>query len=124
MEVMVSMPTITRIMFDGRDNWVGNDRYESYVRLAKGIMPDDLKPQIEKMKRDNLPLDELKKAGVDLGFSVQPLVDYHTKDEGTRRMTWIVSILAAVLIGCAVMNYLLLLCISAMERRLVIFIKR
>ena len=118
MEVMVSMPTITRIMFDGRDNWVGNDRYESYVRLAKGIMPDDLKPQIEKMKRDNLPLDELKKAGVDLGFSVQPLVDYHTKDEGTRRMTWIVSILAAVLIGCAVMNYLLL------ERRLVISIKR
>ncbi|UKK55752.1 ABC transporter permease [Prevotella communis] len=108
MEVMVSMPTITRIMFDGRDNWVGNDRYESYVRLAKGIMPDDLKPQIEKMKRDNLPLDELKKAGVDLGFSVQPLVDYHTKDEGTRRMTWIISILAAVLIGCAVMNYLLL----------------
>lgn len=108
MEVMVSMPTITRIMFDGRDNWVGNDRYEGYVRLAKGITPDDLKPQIEKMKRDNLPLDELKKAGVDLGFSVQPLVDYHTKDEGTRRMTWIVSILAAVLIGCAVMNYLLL----------------
>lgn len=108
MEVMVSMPTITKIMFDGRDNWVDNDRYESYVRLAKGIMPDDLKPQIEKMKRDNLPLDELKKAGVDLGFSVQPLVDYHTKDEGTRRMTWIVSILAAVLIGCAVMNYLLL----------------
>lgn len=108
MEVMVSMPTITKIMFDGRDNWVGNDRYEGYVRLAKGITPDDLKPQIEKMKRDNLPLDELKKAGVDLGFSVQPLVDYHTKDEGTRRMTWIISILAAVLIGCAVMNYLLL----------------
>ena len=116
MEVMVSMPTITRIMFDGRDNWVGNDRYESYVRLAKGIMPDDLKPQIEKMKRDNLPLDELKKAGVDLGFSVQPLVDYHTKDEGTRRMTWIVSILAAVLIGCAVMNYLLLV-IGGISRR-------
>ena len=116
MEVMVSMPTITRIMFDGRDNWVGNDRYESYVRLAKGIMPDDLKSQIEKMKRDNLPLDELKKAGVDLGFSVQPLVDYHTKDEGTRRMTWIVSILAAVLIGCAVMNYLLLV-IGGISRR-------
>lgn len=116
MEVMVSMPTITRIMFDGRDNWVGNDRYESYVRLAKGIMPDDLKPQIEKMKRDNLPLDKLKKAGVDLDFSVQPLVDYHTKDEGTRRMTWIVSILAAVLIGCAVMNYLLLV-IGGISRR-------
>ena len=116
MEVMVSMPTITKIMFDGRDNWVDNDRYEGYVRLAKGITPDDLKPQIEKMKHDNLPLDELKKAGVDMGFSVQPLKDYHTKDEGTRRMTWIISILAAVLIGCAVMNYLLLV-IGGISRR-------
>ena len=116
MEVMVSMPTITKIMFDGRDNWVGNDHYEGYVRLAKGITPDDLKSQIEKMKHDNLPLDELKKAGVDMGFSVQPLKDYHTKDEGTRRMTWIISILAAVLIGCAVMNYLLLV-IGGISRR-------
>jgi putative ABC transport system permease protein len=107
-EVMVSMPTITKITFDGRDNWVGNDRYESYVRLAEGVGPDDLKPQINKMEQENLPLEELEKAGLELGFSLQPLEDYHAKDEGTRRMTWIMSILAAVLIGCAVMNYLLL----------------
>lgn len=108
MEVMVSMPTITKIMWDGRENWLGNDRYEGYVRLTDGISPDDLKPQIEKMKQENLPLDELKKAGVDMGFSLQPLIDYHSNDEGTRRMTWILSLLAIVLIGCAVMNYLLL----------------
>ena len=107
-EVMVSMPTITKIMWDGRENWLGNDRYEGYVRLTDGISPDDLKPQIEKMKQENLPLDELKKAGVDMGFSLQPLIDYHSNDEGTRRMTWILSLLAIVLIGCAVMNYLLL----------------
>ncbi|MBQ6064408.1 MAG: ABC transporter permease [Prevotella sp.] len=108
MEVMVSMPTITKIMWDGRENWLGNDRYEGYVRLTDGISPDDLKPQIEKMKQEKLPLDELKKAGVDMGFSLQPLIDYHSNDEGTRRMTWILSLLAIVLIGCAVMNYLLL----------------
>lgn len=116
MEVMVSMPSIAKVLWDGRENWVGNDRYEGYVRLAKGITPNDLKPQIEKMKRDNLPLDELKKAGVDLGFSIQSLAEYHTKNEGTRRMTWILSILAAVLIGCAVMNYLLLV-IGGISRR-------
>ena len=116
MEVMVAMPTITKIMWDGRDNWMGNDRYEGYVRLAKGITADDLKPQIEKMKRDNLPLDELKKAGVEMGFSVTPLINYHTKDEGVRRMTWILSLLAAVLIGCAVMNYLLLV-VGGISRR-------
>lgn len=116
MEVMVSMPTITEVIYDGRDNWVGNDRYMAYVRLAEGITPDDLKPQIEKMLRENMPEDQLKKAGVDLGFSVRPLRDYHKNDEGTRRMTWILSLLATVLIGCAVLNYLLLV-IGGISRR-------
>ncbi len=108
MEVMVSMSSITNIMWDGRENWLGNDRYFSYVRLAEGVGPDDLKPQIKKMQEENLPQEKLKKAGLDLGFSVGSLSDHHTNDDGTRRMTWILSILAAVLIGCAVMNYLLL----------------
>ena len=116
MEVMLSMPTITKLLWDGRDNWVGNDRYEGYVRLAEGIAADDLKPQLDKMKQENLPLDELKKAGVDMGFSLTPLIDYHTKDEGTRRMTWILSLLAVVLIACAVMNYLLLV-VGGISRR-------
>ena len=108
LEVMVAMPTIKKIMWDGTENWVGNDRYQSYVRLAKGTTPDDLKVQFRKMEVDNIPEEEMKKAGVEIHFSLTPLLDYHTKDENTRRMTWIFSLLAAVLIGCAVMNYLLL----------------
>lgn len=116
MEVMVSMPSITNIMWDGRENWVGNDRYFGYVRLAEGVGPDDLKPLIKKMQQENLPQEELKKAGVDLGFSVGSLSEHHTNDDVTRRMTWILSILATVLIGCAVMNYLLLV-IGGVSRR-------
>ena len=116
MEVMVSMPTITKLMYDGRDNWLGNDRYYGYVRLAEGVTPDDLKPQLEKMKRENLPLEEMKKAGTDQSFSVSPLIDFHTNDDGVRRMTLILSLLAAVLIGCAVMNYLLLV-VGGISRR-------
>ena len=62
LEVLVSMSTLPQVTWDGRENWVGNDRYLGYVRLAKGITPDDLKLQIQKMKHDNLPVDELKKA--------------------------------------------------------------
>ncbi len=116
MEVMVSMPTITKLMYDGRDNWLGNDRYYGYVRLAEGVTPDDLKPQLEKMKRENMPLEEMKKAGVDTDFSVSALIDFHTNDDGVRRMTLILSLLAAVLIGCAVMNYLLLV-VGGISRR-------
>ena len=116
LEVMVSMSSITHVMWDGRENWLGNDRYFGYVRLAEGVSPDDLKPQIEKMQKENLPQEELKKAGVDLGFSIGSLSDHHTNDDATRRMTWILSILAAVLIGSAVMNYLLLV-IGGISRR-------
>ena len=116
LEVMVSMSSITHVMWDGRENWLGNDRYFGYVRLAEGVSPDDLKPQIEKMQKENLPQEELKKAGVDLGFSIGSLSDHHTNDDATRHMTWILSILAAVLIGCAVMNYLLLV-IGGVSRR-------
>ena len=106
-KVLVAMPTITKITWDGRENWTGNDRYHSYVRLAEGVTPDDLKPQVEKMKQENLPQEELKKAGVELGFSLKSLYGFHKNDEGTRRMSWILTLLAVVLIGCAVMNYLL-----------------
>lgn len=116
LEVMVAMPTIKKIMWDGTENWVGNDRYLGYVRLAKGTTADDLRPMIEKMEQENIPAEEMKKAGVELHFSLTPLRDYHKKDENTRRMTWILSLLATVLIGCAVMNYLLLV-VGGISRR-------
>ncbi|MBQ9286199.1 MAG: ABC transporter permease [Bacteroidaceae bacterium] len=116
LEVMVSMPTITKVMWDGRDNWVGNDRYRSFVRLAEGCSPDDLAPQIDQMKHERLPQEELQKAGVELGFSLHRLSDQHTQDEDTRRMTWVLTLLAAVLIGCAVLNYLLFV-VAGISRR-------
>ena len=116
MEVMISMSSIAKFNHDGRADWVGYDNYISYVRLAEGISPDDLKLQLEKMKQENLPLEEMKKAGVDVDFSLSPLIDFHTKDDGVRRMTLILSLLAAVLIGCAVMNYLLLV-VGGISRR-------
>lgn len=116
MEVMISMSSIAKFTHDGRADWVGSDNYISYVRLAEGISPDDLKPQFEKMKQENLPLEEMKKAGVDTDFSLSSLIDFHTKDDGVRRMTLILSLLAAVLIGCAVMNYLLLV-VGGISRR-------
>ena len=116
MEVMISMSSIAKFTHDGRADWVGTDNYISYVRLAEGVTPDDLKPQLEKMKQENLPLEEMKKAGVDVDFSLSSLIDFHTKDDGVRRMTLILSLLAAVLIGCAVMNYLLLV-VGGISRR-------
>lgn len=53
-DIFLSLPTIRFFMYDGRQNWWGNDRYLSLVRLAPGAAPDDLKPHIQRMLSDNV----------------------------------------------------------------------
>ena len=116
LDVLLSMPTITRMTWDGRDNWVGNDRYRSYVRLAEGTQPDDLKPLWQKMMQENVDMEELSKAGVELGFSFTPITEFNVKSPEARRMLLILSLLAALLVGCVVLNYLLIV-IGGIPRR-------
>ena len=49
MDVLVAMPTIGQIAYDGRDNWFGNDRYSGYVRLHAGAKPERLQAGIQRM---------------------------------------------------------------------------
>lgn len=53
--VYLSMPTIGKFRWDGTENWVGNDCYSSYLLLHKGTNGEDLKDNIEKMVKENLP---------------------------------------------------------------------
>jgi len=108
LQVLVSMPTLAKYTWDGSQNWVGNDRYVSYVLLAEGTTPEDLKPHVKRMIKENLPIVDLKKAGVDMDYNFTKLTDFHMKDPESRRMVSIMLLLAALLIVCAVMNYLLL----------------
>lgn len=52
-----------------RTNWVGNDRYLSYVRLSPGVSPESLKPAIHEMTLRHIDQEEMQKAGVELDFS-------------------------------------------------------
>ena len=91
-------------------NWVGNDRYLSMIRLNKNCSIDQLVPGVEKMRRENLPLDEIKKSGVDLNYSFTPFAKYHKLDwidPAAKNKIWILSLLAFLLVFSATMNYLL-----------------
>ena len=90
------------------ENWVGNDRYLSYIRLIPGAKTSDLTPTIKKMMKENMPLDEIAKAGVKLNYSFTPVTKLHTDSPTVKRMTWILALLAFILIFSAIMNYLLI----------------
>lgn len=107
-DVVMSMRSQECFAYDGSNNMVGNDRYRSFVRLAKGHDVGELRPCVERMCRDLLPHDELRKAGVTLSFDFTLLSDLYTHDPYIRMMAWVLSIVAMVLLTACVMNYLLI----------------
>lgn len=95
--------------YDGRDQWVENDSYRSYIRLAKGHEAKELKPYVNKMREDHFPLKEMKNMGLELNYDFTVLSDVYTQDPYIKKMGWIMGIIAFVLLFTSVMNYLLII---------------
>ncbi len=109
-QIIMSLSTLPQVnTYDGRGQWVGNDSYDSYIRLAKGHKPNELKPYVEKMRQDHFPLKEWKQSGWDLNYEFTVLSDVYTQNSYIKMMGWIMGIIAFVLLFTSVMNYLLII---------------
>ena len=91
-----------------RNNWVGNDRYLGYVRLAPGVTPEGLDPAIRRMIDKHIDSEEMRKAGASLLFSMKPLREMHAGTSDVRNMLVMLTILASALLFTAMMNYILI----------------
>ena len=109
-QMILSMCSVPYVYsYDGRDQWVGNDSYRSYIRLAKGHEAKELKPYVNKMREDHFPLKEMKNMGIELNYDFTVLSDVYTQDPYIKKMGWIMGIIAFVLLFTSVMNYLLII---------------
>lgn len=88
-------------------NWLGNDRYIAYVKLLPGTDPNGLAPAIRRMQERNQDMEGLKKAGVDLSYSISPLQDIHNNNKEVKDMNYMLIFMAIILISIAVLNYIL-----------------
>lgn len=88
-------------------NWLGNDRYIAYVKLLPGIDPNGLAPAIRQMQERNQDMEGLKKAGVDLSYSIFPLQEIHNNSKEVKDMNYMLLFMAIILISIAVLNYIL-----------------
>lgn len=88
-------------------NWLGNDRYIAYIKLVPGTNPDDLAPAIRRMQERNQDMEAMKKAGVDLTYSISPLQDIHNNNKEVKDMNYMLLFMAVILISIAVFNYIL-----------------
>ena len=97
-------------------NWVGNDRYIGYVRLAEGVDYKMLAPAIRLMQEKNQPLDQIEKSGSKIWYYLKPLASQHSSEEKVRNMLVILAIVSVLLLVISLLNYVLFV-ISAMVKR-------
>lgn len=104
--IYLSLPTIGKFKYDGRDNWVGNDCYRSYVRLAKGASQADVTPHIQRMLKENVDNEALEV--FKFNIALMPLTDVYNSQDSVKTMIWVLSLLAFIILVSASLNYLLI----------------
>ncbi len=112
-EVILSIETMSSWSLS---NWLGNDRYIGFVKLAEGVDPASLKNAIHEMQKAHQPLEELEKNGTTLWYFLSPLAKEHSSQPEVRNLVFILSIVAVLLLLVSIMNYILV-AISDVIRR-------
>ena len=98
------------------NNWLGNDRYYSYVRLMPHVKPNELKDAIRKMQEAHQPLEELEQNGSSIWYTLTPLTSLHRQQKGVRNFVMILSVMAFLVMLVSVLNYLLMAVADVVRR--------
>lgn len=112
-DILLSMETYDK---ESTENWLGNDRYKGFVKLAEGVDPNTLRPAIRKMQENNQDMELIKSAGVEIEYFLKPFAKVHTSDPLIKNTITILSIVAVLLLVISLMNYVLI-AISAVVKR-------
>ncbi len=105
--VYLAMPTISKFMYDGSENLLGNDCYSSYVLLSEGADPEAVnKMMVEHLK--TVIYDEEAFTVMDFKMWVRPLAGAYGNKDSVKTMSWMLGMLALVMMMCAGLNYLLI----------------
>jgi putative ABC transport system permease protein len=115
-DILISMVSTPRFMWDGTNNWLGNDRYYACVKLAPGIDPESLMPAVRKMQEIHQDIERLEKIqqGIVLKYSFKPIKKIHIDD--VKDMVVILSAIAFAVLAVSLLNYILLTISSLVSR--------
>ena len=115
-DMAISMPTIGRFTWDGSLNWVGNDRYFSFVKLRPGASPGEVVPLMRQVQERHGSVEEMRAAGVDAHYRLTPLLSVHRDDPAIKQSNLLMLLLAVSLIAIALLNYLIITLSTVMGR--------
>ncbi|MDE7350798.1 MAG: ABC transporter permease, partial [Muribaculaceae bacterium] len=105
--VYLALPTIGKFMFDGSENLLGNDRYTSYMLLSEGSDPDDVSAMMVNHLKTVIDEEEAFTV-LDFKMWARPMAGAYAKQDSVKTMSWMLGILAIIMLMCAGLNYLLI----------------
>lgn len=103
--VYLSLSSIGNFAHDGREQFMGNDRYTTFVRLAAGVEPADLDEGIDRMLRENIDDEILQISQYDI--HLRPFAGMYTSQSSVKMTIRILTMLALIMLMSAGLNYLL-----------------
>jgi len=107
-DILISMVSTKHFTWDGTDNWMGNDRYYSCVKLDHGVTPERLAPAVRKMQELHQDIAKLEEenGGMVLQYSFLPIRKIYA--DNAKDMIIILSTIALAVLFVSLMNYILL----------------
>lgn len=107
-DILVSMVSTSMFIWDGTNNWLGNDRYYACVKLEPGVDPDELGQAVRKMQEVHQDIERLEKLqqGMVLKYSFKPVRKLHIED--VRDNIVILSAISFAVLLVSLLNYVLL----------------
>jgi putative ABC transport system permease protein len=107
-DVLISMVSTGRFMFDGTNNWMGNDRYFACVKLKAGVYPGSLARAVRKMQEVHQDIESLEKMqdGMIFKYSFKPLTKIHIEE--IQEIVIILTAIAFAVLLVSLLNYILL----------------
>jgi len=115
-DLIISLNSISNFMGDGSLGWMGNERYLGYIKVLPGTDPATFTSQIQVLKEKYLPLDYMKEVGLSIDYNFLSLSEVHSGDAEVKRIMLLLSLLAFALLFTAVMNYVLIVISSLVNR--------
>lgn len=112
-DILLSMETYSR---KSTQNWLGNDRYMGFVKLAEGVDAESLYPAIRLMQEKYQDIEEVEASGTRISYRLVPITRAHWNYTSARSTVMILSFVTFLLLGISILNYVLL-AVSAIVRR-------
>jgi len=122
-DVLVS---ISSFPSEGLNNWVGTDRFTSFVKFAKGINPysKDIKQALRKMQEEKQNIENIEASGWTLYYSFVPVIKHHLNSGKTKNIVLILEIVSIFLLLASIFNYILIVISSMVNRSMEVGIRK